>query len=67
MKCKVEKTQNANEMELELTIEAEKFDQAMKKVYEKSNEIIIMEKEPSSEPRDIMMLCTACGNVFKYK
>ncbi len=36
MKCKVEKTKNANEVKLELTIEAEKFDEAIKKVYFKS-------------------------------
>ena len=33
MKCKVEKTENANEVKLEITIEAEKFDNAIKKVY----------------------------------
>ena len=33
MKCKVEKTQNANEIKLEITIEAEKFENAIKKVY----------------------------------
>lgn len=33
MKCKVEKTQNANEVKLELTIEAKKFDEAIQKVY----------------------------------
>ena len=33
MNCKVEKTQNANEVKLEITIEAEKFENAMKKVY----------------------------------
>ena len=33
MKCKVEKTENANEVKLELTIEAQKFDDAIKKVY----------------------------------
>lgn len=36
MKCKVEKTKNANEVKLELTIEAQKFDEAIKKVYFKS-------------------------------
>ena len=36
MKCKVEKTENANEVKLEITIEAEKFDDAIKKVYFKS-------------------------------
>ena len=36
MNCKVEKTENANEVKLELTIEASKFDEAMKKVYFKS-------------------------------
>ena len=36
MKCKVEKTKNANEVKLEITIEAEKFDEAIKKVYFKS-------------------------------
>jgi len=33
MKCKVEKTENANEVKLEITVEAEKFENAMKKVY----------------------------------
>ena len=33
MKCKVEKTENANEVKLELTIEAQKFEDAIKKVY----------------------------------
>ena len=33
MECKVEKTQNANEVKLEITIEAEKFENAIKKVY----------------------------------
>ena len=33
MECKVEKTQNANEVKLEITVEAEKFENAMKKVY----------------------------------
>ena len=33
MNCKVEKTKNANEVKLEITIEAEKFENAMKKVY----------------------------------
>ena len=36
MNCKVEKTENANETKLELTIEAQKFDEAIKKVYFKS-------------------------------
>ncbi len=36
MKSKVEKTENANEVKLEITIEAEKFDAAIKKVYFKS-------------------------------
>ena len=36
MNCKVEKTKNANEVKLEITIEAEKFDEAIKKVYFKS-------------------------------
>ena len=36
MNCKVEKTQNANEVKLEITIEAEKFENAIKKVYFKS-------------------------------
>ena len=30
MECKVEKTQNANEVKLEITIEAEKFENAIK-------------------------------------
>ena len=33
MKCKVEKTENANEVKLEMTVEAEKFENAIKKVY----------------------------------
>lgn len=33
MKCKVEKTENTNEVKLELTIDAQKFDEAIKKVY----------------------------------
>ncbi len=36
MSMKFEKTENANELKLEFTIEAEKFDNAMKKVYEKT-------------------------------
>ncbi len=36
MKCKVEKTKNANEVKLEITIEANKFEEAIKKVYFKS-------------------------------
>ena len=33
MKCNVEKTANANEVKLEVTIEANKFEEAIKKVY----------------------------------
>ena len=33
MNCKVEKTENANEVKLEITVEAEEFENAMKKVY----------------------------------
>ena len=40
MKSKVEKTKNANEIKLEITIEAEKFDEAIKKVYFKSAKYI---------------------------
>lgn len=36
MNCKVEKTENVNEVKLELTIEAQKFDEAIQKVYFKS-------------------------------
>ncbi len=36
MSMKVEKTENKNEIKLEFTIEAEKFDEAIKKVYAKS-------------------------------
>ena len=36
MKCKVEETKNANEVKLEITVEANKFDEAIKKVYFKS-------------------------------
>ena len=33
MNCKVENTKNANEVKLEITVEAAKFEDAMKKVY----------------------------------
>lgn len=36
MKSKLEKTNNANEVKFEITVEAEKFDEAIKKVYFKS-------------------------------
>ena len=36
MSVKVEKTENKNEVKLEFTIEAEKFEQGMKKVYLKT-------------------------------
>lgn len=36
MNCKVEKTKNANEVKLEITVEASKFEDAIKKVYFKS-------------------------------
>ena len=36
MNCKVEKTKNANEVKLEITVEAKRFEDAMKKVYFKS-------------------------------
>ena len=36
MSVKIEKTENANEQKLEITIEASKFDEAIKKVYTKS-------------------------------
>ncbi len=36
MNCKEEKTKNANEVKLEIIVEAEKFDEAIKKVYFKS-------------------------------
>lgn len=36
MNCKVEETKNANEVKVEITVEAEKFEQAIKKVYFKS-------------------------------
>ena len=36
MNCKVEKTKNANEVKLEITVEAQKFEEAIKKVYFKS-------------------------------
>ena len=40
MKSKVEKTENANEVKLEITIEAEKFNEAIKKVYFQSAKYI---------------------------
>ena len=36
MNCKVQKTKNANEVKLEITVEAKKFEEAIKKVYFKS-------------------------------
>ena len=36
IKCKVEKTKNANEVKLEITVDSEKFNDAIKKVYFKS-------------------------------
>ena len=36
MNSKVEKTENANEVKLELTVEASKFEEAINKVYFKS-------------------------------
>ena len=36
MNCKVEKTKNANEVKVEITVDAAKFDEAIKKVYFKS-------------------------------
>ena len=36
MNCKVEKTKNANEVKLEITVDATRFDEAIKKVYFKS-------------------------------
>ena len=36
MNCKVENTKNANEVKLEITVEAAKFEEAIKKVYFKS-------------------------------
>ena len=36
MSVKVEKTENTNEVKLSFEIEAEKFDEAMKKVYSKT-------------------------------
>ncbi len=36
MNSKVEKTKNANEVKIEITVDAEKFDEAIKKVYFKS-------------------------------
>ena len=36
MNCKIEKTKKANEVKLEITVESEKFENAMKKVYFKN-------------------------------
>ena len=36
MDVKVEKTENKNEVKLSFTVEAEKFEEAMKKVYSKT-------------------------------
>jgi len=40
MSVKIEKTENNNELKLEFTIEAKKFDEGMKKVYEKTAKYI---------------------------
>ena len=40
MNCKVENTENANEVKLEITVEAAKFEDAMKKVYFKNAKYI---------------------------
>jgi len=40
MNCKLEKTENANEVKLEITVEAAKFEDAMKKVYFKNAKYI---------------------------
>ena len=40
MNCKLEKTENANEIKLEITVEAVKFEDAMKKVYFKNAKYI---------------------------
>ena len=40
MSLKIEKTENNNELKLEFTIEAKKFDEGMKKVFEKSSKYI---------------------------
>ena len=40
MSIKIEKTENNNELKLEFTIEAKKFDEGMKKVYAKSAKYI---------------------------
>ena len=36
MKSKLENTKNANEVKLEITVDAEQFDEAIKRVYFKS-------------------------------
>lgn len=43
MNCKVEKTKNANEVKLELTVEANRFDEAMKKYILKLQNILIFQ------------------------
>ena len=48
MNCKVEKTKNANEVKLEITIEAEKFENAIKRYISKVQNILTsqdLEKE----------------------
>ncbi len=40
MNCKIENTENANEVKLEITVEASKFEDAMKKVYFKNAKYI---------------------------
>lgn len=42
MECKVEKTKNANEIKLEMTIEARKFGGAIQKVYFKKCKIFLI-------------------------
>ncbi len=41
MNCKLEKTENANEVKFEITVEAAKFEDAMKKYTSKVQNILI--------------------------
>ena len=56
MNCKVEKTDNANEVKLEITVEASKFEDAMKKVY--------FQNAKYDEPKRKLLSLASTYNVF---
>ena len=59
MNCKVEKTDNANEVKLEITVEAKKFDETMKKIYFKTDKNFRKTQQLFQNPQ--VALC--CGGI----